>query len=126
MHFYSKLDFKVRNYSQRVETRRKTGEAAIKTKFVSKNGAAYHKISQVELSLTLQMEDLVMLSEVDSHLKEQKFINEDLQRVKEFCWNSVSLLLNIWNKNQEAERMAMTKAGAEIQDLKIKNQNLQN
>ena len=28
-------------------------------------------------------------------------------------------------ENREAERMAMTKVGAEIQDLKIQNQNLQ-
>ncbi len=122
---YERTGFKVRNDSQRVETRLRTATAAIKTKFVGKNGAAYRKLCQKELSLTLEMEDLVMLSEVDAHLSEQKFINEDLQKEKDMLQERYESLVKDLEENREAERMAMTKVGAEIQDLKIQNQNLQ-
>ena len=51
---YERTGFKVRNDSKRVETRLRTATAVIKTKFVGKNGAAYRKLCQRELSLALQ------------------------------------------------------------------------
>ena len=72
------------------------------------------------------MEDLVMQSEVDAQLSEQKLINEDLQKEKEILQERYESLVKDLEENQEAERMAKTKVGDEIQDLKIQNQNLQN
>ena len=71
-YLYDRTGFKVWNDSQLIETHLRTATAAIKTKFVGKNGTAYWKLCQKELSLTLQMEDLLMLSEVDAELNEQK------------------------------------------------------
>ena len=123
---YDRTGFKVRNDSQRVETRLRTVTAAIKTKFVGKNGAAYRKLCQKELSLTLQMEDLLMLSEVDAQLSEQKLLNEGLQKEKDVLQERYESLVKDLEGNLKAERMAVTTAGAEIPDLKIQNQNLQN
>lgn len=124
---YDRTGFKVRNDSQRVEIRLRTATAAIKTKFVGKNGAAYRKLCQKELSLTLQMEDLLMLSEVDAQLSKQKLLNEGLQKEKDVLQERYESLVKDWEGNLKAERMAVTTAGPEIQDLKIlQNQNLQN
>ena len=123
---YDRTGFKVRNDSQRVETRLRTATAAVKTKFVGKNGAAYRKLCQKELSLTLQMEDLLMLSEVDAQLSEQKLLNEGLQKEKDVLQERYESLVKDLEENLKAKRMAVTTAGAEIQDLKIQNQNLQN
>jgi hypothetical protein len=123
---YERTGFKVRNDSQLFESRLRTATNIIKAKFVGKNGAAYRKLCQNELSLTLQMEDLVMLSEVNAQLNEQKSINEDLQNEKDILQERCESLVKDLMENQQAERMAKTKVGAEIQDLKIQNQNLQN
>ena len=67
-----------------------------------------------------------MLSEVNAQLNEQKSINEDLQNEKDILQERCESLVKDLMENQQAERMAKTKVGAEIQDLKIQNQNLQN
>ena len=72
------------------------------------------------------MEDLEMLSVVDAQLSEQKLINEDLQKEKDILQERYESLVKDLEENQESERMAKTKVGDEIQDLKIQNQNLQN
>ncbi|CAB4043557.1 Hypothetical predicted protein, partial [Paramuricea clavata] len=55
------------------------------------------------------MEDLVMLSEADAQLSEQKLINEDLQKEKDILQERYESLVKDLEENQEAERMAKTK-----------------
>ena len=72
------------------------------------------------------MEDLLMLSEVDAQLSEQKLLNEGLRKEKDVLQERYESLVKDLEGNLKAERMAVTTAGGEIQDLKIQNQNLQN
>ena len=67
-----------------------------------------------------------MLSEVDAQLSEQKLLNKGLQKEKDVLQEWHESLVKDLEGNLKAERMAVTTAGAEIQDLKIQNQNLQN
>ncbi len=79
---YARSGFEVRNDSRRVEEYLRKLAREIKAKFVGKSGHAYRELCQREVSVALQMVDLVRLSETNAELNEQKLINERLQKEK--------------------------------------------
>lgn len=122
---YEITGFKVKKDAQRLEQRLRKVASETKAKFIGKNGKAYRTLCQKEVKVALQMEELETLSEVDSKLSEQKSVNDQLQKEKYTLQERYDSLVKDMGEAQEAERIVKEKVGAEIQDLKEQNLNLQ-
>lgn len=117
--------FKLRNDFRRLEERLRRVASETKAKFIGKNGNAYRTLCQKEVTVSLQMEDLETLSEVHAKLTEQKSLNDELQKEKSTPEERYDSILKRMDEAQKAEKIAMEKVNAEIQDLAQQNQNLQ-
>jgi hypothetical protein len=111
---YARSGFKVRNDSQRVEERLRKLASEIKAKFVGKSGHAYRMLCQKEVSVALQMMDLVRLSETNAELNEQKLINERHQKEKNALKDKSNIMANNMGEAKQAQRRARHLARTQI------------
>ena len=80
---YERIGFKVKDDCDRVEGRLRRIFSEIKAQFVGTNGTTYRKLCQKEIKMTLLLEELATISEVETELNEQKVCNDNLLMEKE-------------------------------------------